>query len=76
MAKKTFEENILELESIVKELEQGNVPLNESIEKYTTAMNLVKTCNEELNSIEEKVSKIVTENGIKDFEVSDTEVNN
>lgn len=73
MAKKTFEENILELESIVKELEQGNVPLNESIDKYTQAMNLVKTCNDELNSIEEKVSKIVTENGIKDFEVSDNE---
>ncbi len=75
MENKTFEEKILELESIVKELEQGNVPLNESIDKYTLAMNLVKSCNDELNNIEEKVAKIVTENGVKDFDV-DTTSNN
>ena len=69
MENKTFEEKILELESIVKELENGNVPLNESIDKYTLAMNLVKSCYEELTNIEEKVAKIVTENGIKDFNV-------
>lgn len=69
MENKTFEEKILELESIVKELENGNVPLNESIDKYTLAMNLVKSCDEELTNIEEKVAKIVTENGIKDFNV-------
>ena len=75
MENKTFEEKILELESIVKELEQGNVPLNESIDKYTLAMNLVKSCNDELNNIEEKVAKTVTENGVKDFDV-DTTSNN
>lgn len=69
MENKTFEEKILELESIVKELENGNVPLNESIDKYTLAMNLVKSCDEELTKIEGKVAKIVTENGIKDFNV-------
>lgn len=75
MESKTFEEKILELESIVKELEQGNVPLNESIDKYTLAMNLVKSCSDELNNIEEKVAKIVTENDVKDFDV-DTTSNN
>ena len=69
MENKTFEEKIIELENIVKELEAGNVPLNESIDKYTLAMNLVKSCNDELQSIEEKVAKIVTENGISDFDV-------
>lgn len=73
MENKTFEEKILELESIVKELEAGNVPLNESIDKYTLAMNLVKSCNDELNGIEEKVTKIVTENGIEEFDVETTD---
>lgn len=73
MENKTFEEKIFELENIVKELENGNVPLNESIDKYTLAMNLVKSCNDELNNIEEKVAKIVTENGVKDFEVDSNE---
>ena len=31
---KTFEENLLELENIVKELEAGNVDLDKAIEKY------------------------------------------
>lgn len=71
MKNKSFEEKIIELENIVKELENGNVPLNESIDKYTLAMNLVKSCNDELSSIEEKVAKIVTENKIEDFANTD-----
>ena len=73
MENKTFEEKILELESIVKELESGNVPLNDAIDKYTLAMNLVKSCNDELNVIEEKVTKIMTENGSEDFNVETTD---
>ena len=67
---KTFEEKIKELETIVNELESGEIDLDSSIEKYTNAMKLVKECDEKLKSVEEQVNKIVTENGtLDDFEI-------
>ena len=59
---KKFEEQIKELEEIINELETGEVDLDLSIEKYTKAMNLVKSCDEKLKKIDEQVSKLVTEN--------------
>lgn len=65
-----FEEQIKELESIINELESGEVDLDTSIEKYTKAMSLVKSCDEKLKKIDEQVSKLVTENNIQeDFDV-------
>lgn len=66
-----FEDNIKELEQIINELENGNTDLEESIEKYTKAMKLVNTCDKKLKSIEEQVSKIVSENGLEDFKIED-----
>lgn len=66
---KTFEENILELERIVKELETGSCPLEYAIEKFTEGMRLVKVCSDKLNTATEKVNKILTENGeLESFE--------
>lgn len=67
--KKKYEEKIKELETIISELENGDIPLEDSIEKYTVAMMLAKECDEELKNAEEKVSKIVTENGLQNFDV-------
>lgn len=65
-----FEDQIKELETIINELENGEVDLDTSIEKYTKAMSLVKSCDEKLKKIDEQVSKIVTENNeIKDFDM-------
>lgn len=65
-----FEDKIKELETIVNELESGDIDLDSSIEKYTKAMTLVKECDEKLKHVEEQVSKIVTENGtLENFEV-------
>lgn len=77
MAKNTekkFEELMQELETIVKELETGEADLDSSIEKYTEAMNIIKQCNEKLSSAEEKVNKILKEDGtLETFEVNDSE---
>ena len=68
--KKKFEEKISELEKIINEWENGNIDLEESINKYTEAMKLVKECDEQLKNIEKQVSKIVLENGeTEDFEI-------
>lgn len=69
---KTFEQSLNELEIIVKELEQGNVDLEKSIEKYTAAMNLAKECGNKLNDATAKVNKILSENGtLEDFEIKE-----
>ena len=66
----TFEEKIKELEKVVNELESGEIDLDSSIEKYTSAMKLVKECDEKLKNVEEQVNKIVSENGtLENFEV-------
>ena len=68
----TFEEKIKLLEEIVKELETGEVPLDEAINKYTEAMKLAKECSDTLNKVTEKVNKIMLENGkLEDFTVSE-----
>ncbi len=73
MAKeKKFEENMKELEEIINALETGEIDLDESISKYTMAMQLVKECDEKLKNIESQVSKMVLENGeTEDFEPVD-----
>ena len=47
----SFEEKIKKLESLVKELESGEVNLDDAIDKYTEAMKLAKECNDTLNNI-------------------------
>lgn len=65
---KKFEDKLKELETIINDLENGEIDLESSIEKYTTAMKLVKECDEKLKSIEEQINKIVLENGeLEDF---------
>ena len=67
-----FEDKIKELEKIINELENGEIDLEDSIEKYTKAMKLVKECDEELKNVEERITKIVGDDGtVKDFELED-----
>ena len=66
---KSFENALAELEQIVKELESGNVELDEAINKYTEAMQLAKFCSEKLNNATQKVNEILTENNeLKEFD--------
>lgn len=72
MKEKTFEENLKDLEFLVKELETGNVPLEDAIKKYTEAMNIAKDCSEKLNEATKSVNKILASDGeLKDFEVKE-----
>lgn len=67
--KKSFEEALSELEAIVKELESGNVNLDDAINKYGEAMKLVKVCEDKIKNAEDMVVKIVKDNKVEDFEV-------
>ena len=68
----SFEEKIKKLESIVADLESGEVPLDDAINKYTEAMKLSKECSNKLTEVSDKVNKILSENGtLEDFEVTE-----
>lgn len=67
-----FEENLEKLEELVKDLENGNVPLDDAINKYQEAMKIAKVCDEKLKSAEEAITKIVKDdNSVEDFEVTE-----
>lgn len=72
MEEKKFDELLLEVEKIVKDLESGNIDLETSIEKYSEAMKIIKVCSDKLNKATESVNKILDENGnLNNFEVSE-----
>lgn len=63
-----FEEKLESLETIVKELEEGNVDLDDAINKYTEAMKIAKECSDKLDKATKAVNKILNENGeLEDF---------
>ncbi len=67
-----FEEKIINLENLINELESNNDNLDESINKYTKAMKLIKECDEELKKAEEKITKMVNPSGeLEDFMIKE-----
>lgn len=65
MAKNTemsFEESMLALETIVRDLEQGDIPLEAALEKFKEGIELSKVCQETLGNAEKTLTKIMTEN--------------
>jgi len=67
-----FEENIQKLESIVKELETGNVPLDDALNKFNEAFELSRECDQKLKEVSESVNKILTKDGaLEDFKVEE-----
>ena len=68
----TFEENLVKLESIVKSLENGDIPLDDAITKFTEAMKLAEACDKKLKSAEEQISMIVGKDGkLEEFEIEE-----
>ena len=71
-SEKSFEEKLSEHEVFVKELESGNVDLDNAINKYTEAMKIASDCSKKLDEAEKAVNKIVNENGtMSDFNVEE-----
>lgn len=57
MAKKkvTFEESIARLEEIVKALERGEAPLDESLSLFEEGTAIIKGCSKILDDAEQKI---------------------
>ena len=55
---KTFEESMQRLEAIVHQLEQGNVPLEDSLKLFQEGTALVQSCTKLLDSAELEIVKL------------------
>lgn len=58
----TFEEHLAELESIVRKLESGDVPLEDAIAEFQKGMKLSEGLKKTLNEAEQTLVKIVGKN--------------
>jgi len=56
----TFEENMHRLEQIVRAMERGDVPLEESLKLFLEGTKLVEACGKLLDEAELQVKKIAT----------------
>jgi exodeoxyribonuclease VII small subunit len=59
----SFEDALRSLESIVRRLENGDVPLDESISLYAEGEALRKRCMERLQAAEARISKLTLDAG-------------
>lgn len=57
---KTFEESMQRLEVIVRALERGDAPLEESLKLFQEGTELVRSCNQLLENARLQVKKIMT----------------
>jgi exodeoxyribonuclease VII small subunit len=54
----SFEESIKELTNIVGKIEQGQIPLQDSLSQYEKGMALIKQCRTILQKAEKRIEKI------------------
>jgi len=59
----SFEEAQKKVEKIIEGLEEGNLPLKESVDKFKEAVELLKLCNKELKDAEMSIEKIADKDG-------------
>lgn len=69
MAEKKFEEAMGRLEKIVKDLEQGEVSLEDALKGFEEGMKLARFCSDKLEEAEKKVTILVQESGGKNTQV-------
>ncbi len=56
-----------ELESIIKKMEDTQLPLEEAFDSYQKGMELLKICNEQIDMVEKKVLVIDESGNLNEF---------
>lgn len=59
---KTFESSLEQLELIVRELEQGELPLERSLELFEQGVKLSRECQERLSQAERRIEILMRDN--------------
>lgn len=65
MAKKNpnFEKALSELETLVEEMEQGELSLEESLKRFEKGISLSAECQQALQNAELKIRQLIEKNG-------------
>lgn len=66
MAEKSFEDKMLNLELIKKDLEKDDLSLDDAVKKFEDGMKISRECREILDNAEKKIT-ILLEGEEKDF---------
>jgi exodeoxyribonuclease VII small subunit len=75
MAEMKFEEALKKLEKIVEDLEDGNLSLDESLEKYEEGIRLSKMCAKKLEVAKKKVEILLkSEDGTMEIKPFDEKI--
>lgn len=56
--KMTFEQSLARIDEIVRHLEKGDLPLDESLSLFEEGTGLIASCNKMLDAAEQKVVKL------------------
>ena len=59
---RTFEASLEALEQIVRELEQGDLPLEKSLELFEQGIRLSRECQERLSQAERRIEVLLKDN--------------
>jgi exodeoxyribonuclease VII small subunit len=59
---KSFESSLEELERIVRDLEQGDLPLERSLELFEQGVKLSRDCQDRLNQAERRIEILTRDN--------------
>jgi exodeoxyribonuclease VII small subunit len=52
---RTFEESLIDLERMVRELEDGRLGLDEALARYEQGVGLIKSCYQQLRQAEQRI---------------------
>ena len=78
MAEPSFEEALDSLEKIMEELEEGNLPLEETLKKFEEGIKLSRLCEKKLKKAQKKVAMLTRdeEGELKEVPFADQEEEN
>jgi exodeoxyribonuclease VII small subunit len=68
-----FERRLSDLEAVVDRLEQGDLPLEESVRLFEEGMKLSQSCKQELDAAEGRIQVLIEQSGGK-MKAQDLEV--
>jgi len=67
--KQTFEETLEALETIVKQLENGDLPLEEAVSKYQEGIKLSKHCHDLLEDADKVLTTLMKDGQEEAFDI-------
>ena len=68
-----FEQSLAELETLVRKMESGEMSLEASLAAFEQGIRLTRDCQKALTEAEQKVQKLVAQNGVLITEPFDPE---